>query len=121
MTAGRSSAGSARASAVRCSRRSRRRCSPSRGRRWLQAAGRTDAGVHALGQVAHLDLTRDWTVDTVRDALNAHLRPEPVAILAAERVGEEFDARFSAGSAITSTASTTAAPRSRSTAAVSGQ
>jgi tRNA pseudouridine38-40 synthase len=62
----------------------------------LHGAGRTDAGVHALGQVAHLDLARDWTTDTVRDALNAHLRPEPVAILVAERVGADFEARFSA-------------------------
>ncbi len=59
-------------------------------------AGRTDAGVHALGQVAHLDLARDWPADTVRDAINAHLRPEPVAILAAEAVPADFDARFSA-------------------------
>ena len=62
----------------------------------LKGAGRTDAGVHALGQVAHLDLARDWPDDTVRDALNAHLRPEPIAILSAEKVGEDFDARFSA-------------------------
>jgi tRNA pseudouridine38-40 synthase len=59
-------------------------------------AGRTDAGVHALGQVAHLDLLRDWPVDTVRDALNAHLRPDPVAILKAELAEAEFHARFSA-------------------------
>jgi tRNA pseudouridine38-40 synthase len=59
-------------------------------------AGRTDAGVHALGQVAHVDFTRDWPADTVRDALNAHLRPEPVAILSAEIVPGDFDARFSA-------------------------
>src|SRR5215471_658189 len=59
-------------------------------------AGRTDAGVHALGQVAHVDLTKDWDTDTVRDALNAHLRPHPVAVLAAERVSEDFHARFSA-------------------------
>ena len=59
-------------------------------------AGRTDAGVHARGQVAHLDLAKDWPEDTVRDAVNAHLRPHPVAVLAAERVGEDFDARFSA-------------------------
>src|SRR5688572_28088912 len=56
-------------------------------------AGRTDAGVHALGQVAHLDLARDWAGDKLRDALNAHLRPEPVAVLAAERVADDFDAR----------------------------
>ncbi|UIJ71396.1 tRNA pseudouridine(38-40) synthase TruA [Aurantimonas sp. HBX-1] len=62
----------------------------------LFGAGRTDAGVHATGQVAHLDLARDWETDVVRDALNAHLRDKPVAILAVERVGEDFDARFSA-------------------------
>lgn len=62
----------------------------------LVAAGRTDAGVHARGQVAHVDLARDWDGDTVRDALNAHLRPHPVAVLAAERVAADFDARFSA-------------------------
>jgi tRNA pseudouridine38-40 synthase len=62
----------------------------------VQGAGRTDAGVHARGQVAHVDLTRDWDTDTVRDALNAHLRPHPVAVLSAEKVPETFDARFSA-------------------------
>src|SRR5690606_37813339 len=56
----------------------------------------TDAGVHARGQVAHVDLTKDWLADTVRDALNAHLRPAPVVILAAEQVGDDFDASFSA-------------------------
>jgi tRNA pseudouridine38-40 synthase len=59
-------------------------------------AGRTDAGVHALGQVAHVDLAKDWPPDTVRDALNAHLRPHPVAVLLAERVADDFEARFSA-------------------------
>ena len=59
-------------------------------------AGRTDAGVHALGQVAHVDLTKAWDADTVRDALNACLRPHPVAVLAAEPAAENFDARFSA-------------------------
>jgi tRNA pseudouridine38-40 synthase len=59
-------------------------------------AGRTDAGVHALGQVAHVDLTKDWPADTVRDALNAHLRPHPIAVLAAELAPDDFDARFSA-------------------------
>ena len=62
----------------------------------IRGAGRTDAGVHALGQVVHLDLSRDWPAATVRDALNAHLRPEPVAVLAAEPVPDAFDARFSA-------------------------
>jgi tRNA pseudouridine38-40 synthase len=62
----------------------------------VKGAGRTDAGVHALGQVAHIDLSRDWPADTVRDALNAHLRPEPIAILKAERAADDFDARFSA-------------------------
>jgi len=61
-----------------------------------KGAGRTDAGVHALGQVAHFDLAKDWPANTVRDALNAHLRPDPVAVLACEVVGEDFDARFSA-------------------------
>jgi tRNA pseudouridine38-40 synthase len=58
-------------------------------------AGRTDAGVHALGMTAHIDLARAYPPDTVRDALNAHLRPEPIAVLAASAVGEDFHARFS--------------------------
>ena len=62
----------------------------------VAGAGRTDAGVHALGQVAHVDLTKDWRVDKVRDAVNAHLRPHPVAVLSAEKVPDGFDARFSA-------------------------
>ena len=62
----------------------------------VQGAGRTDAGVHALGQVAHLDLAKAWDADTVRDAVNAHLRPHPVAVLASELVTEDFDARRSA-------------------------
>jgi tRNA pseudouridine38-40 synthase len=62
----------------------------------VQGAGRTDAGVHARGQVAHVDLAKDWDTDTVRDALNAHLRPHPVAILAAERAAGDFNARTSA-------------------------
>lgn len=61
-----------------------------------RGAGRTDAGVHATGQVAHVDLTRDWPADTVRDALNFHLKPDPIVILSAEAVGADFDARFSA-------------------------
>lgn len=59
-------------------------------------AGRTDAGVHALGQVAHIDLAKDWPVDTVRDATNSHLRPDPIAVLDCTAVDADFDARFSA-------------------------
>ncbi len=62
----------------------------------VAGAGRTDAGVHALGQVAHVDLAKDWDGDTVRDAVNFHLRPRPIAVLTAEQVAENFDARFSA-------------------------
>ena len=61
-----------------------------------QAAGRTDAGVHALGQVAHFDLSKAWDPFRIREALNYHLRPDPVAIIAAEAVGDDFEARFSA-------------------------
>ena len=62
----------------------------------LSAAGRTDAGVHALGQVAHFDLTRDFDAAKVRDALNHFLRPAPVAVLDAAQVADDFHARFSA-------------------------
>ena len=62
----------------------------------LQGAGRTDAGVHARAQVAHVDLAKAWDVDTVRDALNAHLRPHPIAILSAEIAAADFNARMSA-------------------------
>ncbi|MCJ2020837.1 MULTISPECIES: tRNA pseudouridine(38-40) synthase TruA [unclassified Methylobacterium] len=62
----------------------------------LTCAGRTDAGVHAIHQVAHLDLAKAWRTDTVRDAVNAHLRPQPVAVLSAEIVPDSFDARHSA-------------------------
>jgi tRNA pseudouridine38-40 synthase len=61
----------------------------------VQGAGRTDAGVHARAQVAHVDLAKDWDTDTVRDALNAHLRPHPIAILSAERAADDFNARTS--------------------------
>ena len=62
----------------------------------VQGAGRTDACVHARGQVAHIDLAREWDTDTVRDAVNAHLRPHPVAVLSAERAADDFNARTSA-------------------------
>ena len=62
----------------------------------LFVAGRTDKGVHALYQSAHLDLTKDWSIDRVRDALNAKLRPHPISILSAEIVDEGFHARFAA-------------------------
>jgi tRNA pseudouridine38-40 synthase len=62
----------------------------------VQAAGRTDAGVHALGQVIHFDLEREWDAFRVREALNFHTKPHPVAVLACDAVGEAFQARFSA-------------------------
>ena len=62
----------------------------------IAAAGRTDAGVHATGQVAHADLSRDWDPFRLAQALNAHLRPSPVAILQAARAPDDFHARFSA-------------------------
>jgi tRNA pseudouridine38-40 synthase len=60
------------------------------------AAGRTDAGVHARGQVVHVDLAKATTPEQVRDALNFHLKPAPVSILAAEVAAVDFHARFSA-------------------------
>jgi tRNA pseudouridine38-40 synthase len=62
----------------------------------LQAAGRTDTGVHAMGQVIHLDLDKDWPVATVRNALNAHLIDEAVVVLDAELATGDWHARFSA-------------------------
>lgn len=62
----------------------------------IAAAGRTDTGVHATGQVAHCDLRRDWDPFRLMEALNHHLRPDPVAILAVAPVTEDFHARFSA-------------------------
>ncbi len=62
----------------------------------LQGAGRTDTGVHALGQVGHFDLPGIWQGGRIRDALNAQLRPAPIAIIAAEPVPDAFDARRSA-------------------------
>ncbi len=62
----------------------------------IQGAGRTDAGVHATGQVAHVDLRRDWDPFRLTEALNFHIKPAPVAILAVARVDDDFHARFSA-------------------------
>ena len=62
----------------------------------VTAAGRTDSGVHASGQVAHFDCPKALGADTVRDAINFHLKPRPVAVVAAEAVGDNFHARFSA-------------------------
>lgn len=62
----------------------------------IAAAGRTDAGVHATGQVAHCDVARDWDPFRLSEALNYHLKPAPVAILIAARVADDWHARFSA-------------------------
>ena len=62
----------------------------------VHGAGRTDAGVHALGQVAHCDIAKSFAPGRLRDALNAHLRPNPIGVLSAEIVSETFEARFSA-------------------------
>jgi tRNA pseudouridine38-40 synthase len=61
-----------------------------------QAAGRTDTGVHATGQVVHFDLGREWDPFRISQALNFHLKPHKVAVLLAEAVGDDFEARFSA-------------------------
>ena len=62
----------------------------------VHGAGRTDAGVHALGQVAHCDMAKNLSAGRFRDAMNAHLRPHPIAVLSAEIVPDTFEARFSA-------------------------
>jgi len=62
----------------------------------IAAAGRTDAGVHAFGQVAHADLARNWPPFELAQALNHHLKPNPVAVLDAVRVPDDFHARFMA-------------------------
>ncbi len=64
--------------------------------RVVAGAGRTDAGVHASGQVSHLDLSRDWTPFRLAEGLNAHCVPHPVAVLGVESVADNFDARHSA-------------------------
>jgi len=62
----------------------------------VRGAGRTDAGVHALEQVAHFDLAKAWEPGRVRDAMNFHLRPHAIAVLSSSAVDDTFDARFSA-------------------------
>lgn len=62
----------------------------------VHVAGRTDTGVHATGQVAHIELARAWPAKVVRDALNARLVPDPVVVLEAELAADDFHARFSA-------------------------
>lgn len=62
----------------------------------VTGAGRTDAGVHAMAQVAHFDLTKDFTADKIRDGLNHYLRPSAVSVLLAEVAAPDFHARFSA-------------------------
>ncbi|WP_022704443.1 tRNA pseudouridine(38-40) synthase TruA [Pseudorhodobacter ferrugineus] len=62
----------------------------------IAAAGRTDAGVHGLGQVAHCDLAKDWDTFRLMGAINAHLRPSPVSVVACALVDDTFHARFSA-------------------------
>lgn len=62
----------------------------------IHGAGRTDAGVHALAQVAHVDLAKDWDVFKLRNALNGNMRGHPISVLEAEAVSADFHARFSA-------------------------
>ena len=62
----------------------------------VHGAGRTDAGVHALAQVAHCDIAKPFVPGRLRDGLNAHLRPHPIGVLGAEIVPDDFEARFSA-------------------------
>ena len=66
------------------------------GEHTIAAAGRTDAGVHATGQVAHCDLSRDWDPFRLNEALNYHLKPAPVAIVACAQTEDDWHARFSA-------------------------
>ena len=66
------------------------------GEHTIAAAGRTDAGVHATGQIAHCDMAKDWDPFRLSEALNFHLKPHPVAILKAAQVDDDWHARFSA-------------------------
>ena len=88
----------------------------------LQVAGRTDAGVHATGQVSHADLERDWAPFKFHEAVNAMLREagEAVSVLSVEKAEEGFHARFPPPAAIISTASSTAALRWRWSATAPG-
>ena len=85
-----------------------------------RGAGRTDAGVHALGQVAHFDLAKEWPTDKVRDALNAQLRPDPITVLACETRPTISTRASRPRRATISIASSTAAARSRSSATAPG-
>ncbi|WP_333794784.1 tRNA pseudouridine(38-40) synthase TruA [Hyphomicrobium sp.] len=62
----------------------------------IRGAGRTDAGVHARGQVAHVDIEKAWPADKIRDGLNFYLKPLPIVVLDCTSVSPDFDARFSA-------------------------
>lgn len=62
----------------------------------IRGAGRTDAGVHARGQVAHVTVEKEWPADKIRDGLNFYLKPRPVVVIACDQVPDTFDARFSA-------------------------
>ena len=87
----------------------------------VHGAGRTDAGVHALGQVAHCDIAKPFTASRLRDAVNAHLRPAPVAVLVGrDRARNLRGAVLRASSGIISIASPTRARTSRSISAEPG-
>ena len=77
----------------------------------VRGAGRTDSGVHARGQVGHVDLAKSWPPNRVRDAINFHLKPQPIAVLECELVDDEFDARFSRAHVIIAIASCRVARR----------
>jgi tRNA pseudouridine38-40 synthase len=62
----------------------------------IQAAGRTDSGVHALGQVVSFDLSREWDPFRISEAVNYHTKPHPIAVVNCAAVGDSFEARFSA-------------------------
>lgn len=62
----------------------------------VRGAGRTDSGVHALGQVAHFNLEKAWEPFKIREAMNFHLRPAPIVVLDCETAPDDFDARYSA-------------------------